>query len=44
VRIGNGVKLINSRNINDEDTEDYVIQDGIIVIPKNAVIPDGIVI
>jgi len=44
VRIGNGVKLINSRNINDEDTEDYVIQDGIIVIPKNAVIPDGTVI
>lgn len=44
VRIGNGVKLINSRNVNDEDTEDYVICDGIIVIPKNAVIPDGTVI
>ncbi len=44
VRIGNGVKLINSRNINNEDTKDYVIRDGIIVIPKNAVIPDGIVI
>jgi len=44
VRIGNGVKLINSRNINDEDTEDYVIRDGIIVIPKNAIIPDGTVI
>lgn len=44
VRIGNGVKLINSRNINDEDSENYVIQDGIIVIPKNSVIPDGTVI
>ncbi len=44
VRIGNGVKLINSRNIKDEDTEDYVIRDGIIVIPKNAIIPDGTVI
>jgi glucose-1-phosphate adenylyltransferase len=44
VRIGNGVKLINSRNINDEDSENYVIRDGIIVIPKNAVIPDGTVI
>ncbi len=44
VRIGNGVKLINSRNIKDEDSENYVIRDGIIVIPKNAVIPDGTVI
>ncbi len=44
VRIGNGVKLINSRNINNEDTKDYVIRDGIIVIPKNAVIADGTVI
>ncbi len=44
VRIGSGVKLINSRNINEEDTEDYVIEDGIIVIPKNAIIPDGTVI
>ncbi|MGD2245822.1 MAG: glucose-1-phosphate adenylyltransferase [Candidatus Aminicenantes bacterium] len=44
VRIGNGVKLINPRKINDEDTKNYVIRDGIIVIPKNAVIPDGTVI
>ena len=44
VRIGSNVKLINSRNINEEDTEDYVIEDGIIVIPKNAIIPDGTVI
>lgn len=44
VRIGNGVKLINARNINDEDSENYVIRDRIIVIPKNAVIPDGTVI
>lgn len=44
VRIGNGVKLINPRNIKDKDTEDYVIRDGIIVIPKNAIIPDGTMI
>ncbi len=44
VRIGNGVRLINSRNIRDEDLENSVIRDGIIVIPKNAVIPDGKVI
>ena len=44
VRIGNEVRLINSRDISDEDTEIYVIRDGIIVIPKNAVIPEGTVI
>lgn len=44
VRIGDGVKLINSRNIKNEDSENYVIRDAIIVIPKNAVIPDGTVI
>jgi glucose-1-phosphate adenylyltransferase len=44
VRIGSNVKLINSRNINKEDTEGYVIENGIIVIPKNAIIPDGTVI
>ena len=44
VRIGSNVKLINSRNINEEDTEGYVIEDGIIVIPKNAIIPDDTVI
>lgn len=40
-RIGNGVKLVNSRNIREEATEDYEIHDGIIVVPKNAVILDG---
>ncbi len=44
VRIGNDVKLINSSNIKDADTKNYVIRDEIIVIPKNAIIPDGTVI
>jgi glucose-1-phosphate adenylyltransferase len=43
-RIGNGVKLINSRKISEESAEDYAIRDGIIVIPKNAIIPHGTVI
>jgi glucose-1-phosphate adenylyltransferase len=43
-RIGHGVKLINTRNIRDEIQEDYVIRDGIIVIPKNSIIPNGTVI
>jgi len=43
-RIGLDVKLINARGINEESAEDYVIRDGIIVIPKNAIILDGTVI
>jgi glucose-1-phosphate adenylyltransferase len=43
-RIGERVKLINARGVDAADTEDYVIKDGIIVVPKHAVIPDGTVI
>jgi len=43
-RIGNGVKLVNARNKTSENAESYVIVDGIVVIPKSAVIPDGTVI
>jgi len=44
VRIGKGVKLINARGIKEETEENHVIQDGIIVIPKNTIIPDETVI
>jgi glucose-1-phosphate adenylyltransferase len=45
-RIGRNVQLINCRSVENEDSQDglYYIRDGIIVIPKNAVIPDGTVI
>jgi glucose-1-phosphate adenylyltransferase len=43
-RIGHGVKLVNERGVQEEITENYVIKDGIIVVPKNAVIGDGTVI
>ncbi len=44
-RIGVGV-IVRPHETETElvETEDYVIQDGIVVIPKNAVIPDGTVI
>jgi glucose-1-phosphate adenylyltransferase len=44
-RIGEGV-TIRDHDPDAEmvETEDYVIRDGIVVIPKNAVIPDGTVI
>ena len=44
-RIGEGV-TIRPHEPDEEmvETEDYVVQDGIVVIPKNAVIPDGTII
>jgi glucose-1-phosphate adenylyltransferase len=43
-RIGDGCKLINASGIQNLDNENYTIRDGIIVVPKNAVVPPGTVI
>ncbi len=43
-RIGNGVKLVNAQGVHDRACDEYCIINGIIVVPKNAVIPDGTVI
>lgn len=46
VRIGKNVQLINSRGIDKEDGPNgsYFIREGIILIPKNAIIPDNTII
>lgn len=43
VRIGKNVKLLNRDNIENYDApcQSFYIRDGIIIVPKNAVIPDG---
>lgn len=43
-RIGDGCRIVNARNVKDEDGDGYVIRDGIVVIPRSAVIPPGTVI
>lgn len=43
-RIGRGVKIMNIANVREADHENYYIRDGLVIIPKNAVIPDGSVI
>jgi glucose-1-phosphate adenylyltransferase len=43
-RIGCNVQLINRRQLSNEDGPNYVIRDGIVVIPNGAVVPDGTVI
>jgi len=40
-RIGSGVKILNENRIQELDGESYFIRDGIVIIPKNGVLPDG---
>ncbi len=44
VRIGNNVQIINKNNIQKKDGEIYCIDDGIVIIPKNSIIPDNTII
>ena len=43
-RIGHNVTIRSISDRPDDETESWVSRDGIIIIPKNAVIPDGTVI
>jgi glucose-1-phosphate adenylyltransferase len=43
-RIGRNVKIINRRGLQEHDDENYCIRDGIVVLPKEATMPDGMVI
>lgn len=43
-RIGNDVRLNGGKHLEDSDHELYTIKDGIIVVKKNATIPDGFTI
>lgn len=43
-RIGRNVRLVNKAGVEEAQGEGWRIRDGIIVVPKNAVIPDGTVV
>ncbi len=40
-RIGNDVRIKGGKHLQDADFDDYTVCDGIVVIKKNAVIPNG---
>ena len=40
-RIGDGARLVNTRNIDEHDGEGFYIRHGIIIVPKGGVIPPG---
>ncbi len=44
VRIGRNVKIINKDRLSEANHEKYAIRDGIVIIKKNALIPDHTVI
>ena len=43
-RVGQGVRIVNEAGLREKDGQGYYIRDGIVVVPKSAVIPDGTVI
>jgi glucose-1-phosphate adenylyltransferase len=43
-RVGRGVRVLNEAGVQDKDGEGWFIRDGIVIIPKDGVIPDGTVI
>jgi glucose-1-phosphate adenylyltransferase len=43
-RIGSGVQIVNRDNRGEHDGDNHHIRDGIVIIPKDALIPDGSVI
>ena len=43
-RVGRGVRLVNEAGVQEMDGEGYHIRDGIVIVPKSGVIPDGTVI
>lgn len=42
--IGDDVRINGGQHLEDQETELYVIKDGIVVLKKGAVIPNGFVI
>src|SRR5262249_41623520 len=43
-RIGNNVRIVNAKGVQEAEGPNYVIRDGIVVIPRQAVVRDGSVI
>jgi glucose-1-phosphate adenylyltransferase len=43
-RIGYGVRIDPAENVKDHDGDGYSVRDGIVIVEKDAVIPDGAVI
>jgi glucose-1-phosphate adenylyltransferase len=43
-RIGRGVRIVNDAGVKEKDGKGYYIREGIVIVPKNGIIPDGMII
>ena len=43
-RIGRGARIVNHRRVANDEGENFVIRDGVVVIPRGAVVPEGAVL
>jgi glucose-1-phosphate adenylyltransferase len=43
-RIGRGVRIVNEAGVKEKDGSGYFIREGIVIVAKNGIIPDGTVI
>jgi glucose-1-phosphate adenylyltransferase len=43
-RIGKGVRILNEAGVQEKDGDGWFIRDGIVIVPKEGVIPDGTII
>jgi glucose-1-phosphate adenylyltransferase len=43
-RIGSGVRIVNEAAESERDGDGYFIREGVVIVPKGAVVPDGAVI
>ena len=43
-RIGEGARLVNTKNVDEFDGDGFYIRNGIVIVPKGGVIPDGFAI
>jgi glucose-1-phosphate adenylyltransferase len=43
-RIGDGVRLVNDKRIDNADADGYMIRNGIIIVPKGARVMSGVTV
>jgi glucose-1-phosphate adenylyltransferase len=43
-RIGRNVRIVNEAGVQNADGKGYYVRDGIVLVPKGGVVPDGTVI
>jgi glucose-1-phosphate adenylyltransferase len=43
-RVGRGVRIVNEAGLEEHDGDGWFIRDGIVIVPKDGVVPDGTVI